>query len=139
MRLASALIAVSSVLSQETCPDSELGEVCSSRCAQRLIDCIIQCSDDSCRQECNRAEIECTNSCPCYSQCPDGCKLCFNPICSEDIGIFGKRTSQFSGLYKHAAVASDVGACSSIARDILIQGRDRFRLVHLNLTLDSRW
>ena len=61
-------------------------------------------------------------ACPCYSECPDGCRLCFNPICSEEIGIFGKRTSQFSGIYKNAAVASDVGACSSIARDVMLQG-----------------
>jgi hypothetical protein len=49
-----------------------------------MSDCWFACNDDAmCRYECSVTGDQCIDSCPCFSDCPDGCVDCFNSICAQ--------------------------------------------------------
>ena len=54
-----------------SCPDIELAIECENYCIEDLAICIPRCENDSlCIAECYRAEIDCIDSCPCHTDCP---------------------------------------------------------------------
>ena len=55
------------------CPDIELARECENYCIDDLTKCITGCKNDSsCAAECYRGEIDCIDSCPCHTDCPQG-------------------------------------------------------------------
>ena len=48
-----------------------------------MSDCWLNCDgDEICHSECSVQGDQCIDSCPCYSDCPDGCDDCSNSICT---------------------------------------------------------
>merc|ERR1711935_1139757 len=65
------------------CPDYEFGTRCVSICDDEKSKCRDGCDVDDavCAFECSLELDNCIQSCPCFSQCPDGCSDCTNSIC----------------------------------------------------------
>ena len=82
--------------------DPELRDACTERCETSLLECILECSNDTaCLTNCIRLETECINGksyefehlsllkdeleslsdCPCENNCLEGCEDCSNPVC----------------------------------------------------------
>ena len=62
-----------SLLVDQNCPDIDLARECENHCIDDLSKCITGCKNDStCISECYRAEIDCIDSCPCHTDCPQG-------------------------------------------------------------------
>ena len=57
----------------QNCPDIELARECENYCIDDLPKCITGCGNDSgCINWCYREEIDCIDSCPCHTDCPQG-------------------------------------------------------------------
>ena len=55
---------------------------CNSICDFTIGECLEACrGDTACVSSCNRDHVGCTGSCPCGSECPDGCSGCSDSIC----------------------------------------------------------
>ncbi|CAG5101913.1 Oidioi.mRNA.OKI2018_I69.chr1.g58.t1.cds [Oikopleura dioica] len=92
----------------ETCTDLELGEICTSHCADEISKCMAECppGDVSCENICIRDGFTCVDGCPCNIDCPTGCQdcpafvcsACFSPENNEDhvncIEFFGNELSK---------------------------------------------
>jgi len=62
-----------SPLVDPNCPDIELARECENYCIDDLSICITGCKNDSsCIAACYREEIDCIDSCPCHTDCPQG-------------------------------------------------------------------
>lgn len=59
-------------------------EICISQCASDKDECKNFCTPDdyTCGTRCDAAFLECQSSCPCDTECPQGCAGCGNPICT---------------------------------------------------------
>ncbi|CAG5078469.1 Oidioi.mRNA.OKI2018_I69.PAR.g8993.t1.cds [Oikopleura dioica] len=68
---------------EETCPDFELNDFCLSQCRLSYIDCTEECESSSCQNLCLLNFQDCNDFCPCEVGCPEGCKNCDNPLCTE--------------------------------------------------------
>jgi len=62
-----------STCTSQLCPEEVNKKICLDGCAQELLACLSQCDDEECAGLCSRAEIECSNDCPCEENCPFGC------------------------------------------------------------------
>ena len=53
------------------------------QCVIETSQCWLNCNDNDalCEFECSVKGDQCVQSCPCFSECPDGCKDCSNSIC----------------------------------------------------------
>jgi len=65
------------------CPDYEFGTRCVSICDDEKSKCRDGCdeSDSVCAFECSLEMDQCIQSCPCFSECLDGCSDCANSMC----------------------------------------------------------
>ena len=65
------------------CSDYELGQTCAANCEKDYLLCLQNCdpSDVNCLATCGRVIVECIDSCPCHTDCINGCDGCQNPIC----------------------------------------------------------
>ena len=62
-----------SPLVDPNCHDIELARECENFCIDDLAKCITECKNDTgCTAECYRTEIDCIDSCPCHTDCPQG-------------------------------------------------------------------
>ena len=68
----------------ETCTDLDLGEICTTNCADATSNCLSNClsGDASCENICIREGFACIDGCPCHIDCPGGCEGCSNDICN---------------------------------------------------------
>ena len=56
---------------------------CVEKCQSVMSECWLSCANDAmCRYECSVNGDQCNDSCPCFSDCPNGCDDCFNSICA---------------------------------------------------------
>ncbi|CAG5104187.1 Oidioi.mRNA.OKI2018_I69.chr1.g1135.t1.cds [Oikopleura dioica] len=65
-----------------SCPDSDLGEKCEEFCWDEYLACVEARSTSACERLCMIPYADCSRTCPCYEDCPDGCENCPNTICS---------------------------------------------------------
>jgi len=79
MRILDVLLSVSSIRVLLSCPDNEFGASCVKQCHAEMTDCWRSCDGDD--YECSVQGDKCVQSCPCFSQCPNGCDGCANSIC----------------------------------------------------------
>ena len=64
---------------------------CNFICEMSLGECIQACEGDTtCISNCNRDNAGCSSSCPCGSECPDGCSGCANLICNTVLVLHTK-------------------------------------------------
>ena len=77
MRLLNLILTVGAL-----CPDYELSTSCAKQCSSLQDECWLNCDGDTlCDYQCSRDGFECIDSCPCFSQCPNGCDGCLNTVC----------------------------------------------------------
>ena len=63
--------------------DYSLTYECTSYCSDLQQSCTDACNADSaCVYECDYAAAACTNSCPCFQDCPSGCGSCDSTFCN---------------------------------------------------------
>merc|ERR1711911_510389 len=68
----------------ENCVDDLLGKICNEQCVGILVQCTIGCESDSvCISNCAREEAKCIDSCPCHTECFDGCEGCDHYLCNQ--------------------------------------------------------
>ena len=71
--------------------EQNLANRCNSICEMSLGECIQTCEGDTtCISNCNRDNAGCSSSCPCGSECPDGCSGCANLICNTVLVLHTK-------------------------------------------------
>ena len=59
-----------------------MNDQCVKFCDDRQETCLESCSGNtSCVFDCNYESAACTNSCPCFEGCPNGCDGCLTPFC----------------------------------------------------------
>ena len=62
--------------------DKELSNYCLNECSNDFDICVNPCENETdCIFECNLNFDSCRSSCPCLSQCPNGCVNCPNWVC----------------------------------------------------------
>ena len=68
----------------ENCVDDIIGKICNEQCVGILVQCTIGCESDSvCISNCAREEAKCIDSCPCHTECYDGCDGCDHYLCNQ--------------------------------------------------------
>ncbi|CAG5091450.1 Oidioi.mRNA.OKI2018_I69.PAR.g13054.t1.cds [Oikopleura dioica] len=67
----------------ETCVDENLFNECYSLCRIEFLKCRENCENALCETSCERNFEDCTSSCPCGTNCPNGCLGCAHPICGD--------------------------------------------------------
>ena len=66
----------------------------------------------NCLTSCDESLFTCTDSCPCYADCPDGCKDCDNKICKRtailvlNTNLFGSSAPQLIDIFGNSKVAN---------------------------------
>ena len=70
---------------RETCNDAEMANLCFTVCDQGWHDCLDLCTTDDydCNFQCHQEQSNCTDNCPCMSNCPDGCVECGFCVCYD--------------------------------------------------------
>lgn len=59
-------------------------EICSTECSDARDSCYSGCGNDyTCANRCNVVWLDCLETCPCSSGCPDGCDGCPHPVCES--------------------------------------------------------
>jgi len=73
---------ICSQIIKEFSRDLDKNEICSTECSDGRDQCYDECAGDySCVNRCNSTWLNCLESCPCSSGCPDGCIDCPHPVC----------------------------------------------------------
>ena len=78
----------------DECTSADIGETCHSLCDYQFDECLHECNHDlACYEACIETDAKCTNMCPCYKHCWDGCpcehhsQWCPNETCQSENAI----------------------------------------------------
>ena len=64
--------------------DYVIGKLCTEQCVGYLVECVAECNNDPvCISMCAREESKCVDSCPCHTDCMEGCFGCEHPLCNQ--------------------------------------------------------
>lgn len=64
--------------------DYIIGKLCTEQCVGYLVECVAECNNDPvCISMCAREESKCVDSCPCHTDCMEGCFGCEHPLCNQ--------------------------------------------------------
>ena len=64
--------------------DFIIGKLCTEQCVGYLVECVAECNNDPvCISMCAREESKCVDSCPCHTDCMEGCFGCEHPLCNQ--------------------------------------------------------
>ena len=63
------------------CSDKEESFACTEQCTDYYNTCVNRCDEIDCQFDCGQSLQSCLDACPCFANCPDGCKGCPNSVC----------------------------------------------------------
>ena len=85
MKLLTLVLATATdAILNKDCLDQDKAALCADDCTEVFLVCLAACgSDNNCIMQCSRDSVDCTELCPCYDNCPNGCPCTYaNDYCS---------------------------------------------------------
>ena len=82
----------------ENCDSLDAAKMCESECGNVLMECAYECQTTECGDQCKADFFKCTDSCPCHSECPDGCIGCDSWACHNECFVPEENESKIQVL-----------------------------------------